>query len=147
MLELNPYAKVPVLVDGEAVIYESAIINEYIEDEYPDTPLLSADPAQRAAARIWIDFSNNRLMAAAHEVRRTKDPVIAKQKLKAHLQTLDRRMENRSFVADEYSLADISFIPFYVRQERYGAAIDGTFPYLKKWMENLIARPPVQSTL
>jgi glutathione S-transferase len=144
---LNPYAKVPDLVDGQAIFYESAIINKYLEEKYPDAPLLPADLARKALARIWIDFSNSRVTAAAHEVRRSKDPDSAKQKLKAHFQSLDRRMENRRFIAEEYSLADISFMPFYVRQERYGVTIDGSLPNLKRWMEDLIARPPVQSTL
>ena len=52
LLELNPYGKVPVLVDGEAVVYESAIINEYLEEKYPAVPLLPKDPFKRSRARI-----------------------------------------------------------------------------------------------
>ena len=48
LLELNPYGKVPVLVDGDGVIYESAIINEYLEETYPGVPLLPKNPLQRA---------------------------------------------------------------------------------------------------
>ena len=46
-MELNPYAKVPVLVDGEGVIYESAIIDEYLEEKYPQVRLMPSDPLQR----------------------------------------------------------------------------------------------------
>ena len=38
-LRLNPYGKVPVIIDGQTVIYESCIINEYLEEQYPDSPL------------------------------------------------------------------------------------------------------------
>ena len=65
LLDLNPYGKVPVLVDGDAVIYESAIINEYLDEKYPDIPLMPADPCQRARIRIWIDYCNTRLQRAA----------------------------------------------------------------------------------
>src|SRR5207253_8763063 len=68
LLELNPYAKVPVLVDGDGVIYESAIINEYLEEKYPTTPLMPNDQLQRAKVRIWIDFFNSRIHPAAHDI-------------------------------------------------------------------------------
>lgn len=135
------------LVDGDAVIYESAIINEYLEEKYPAPSLMPADLARKAKARIWIDFCNSRLQAAAHEVRRSPDPEAVKQKLRAHLETLNREIAGRTYIADEFSLADITFIPFYTRQQRYGIAVDDSLPNLKRWMENLIERPAVQSTL
>lgn len=147
LLELNPYAKVPVLVDGEAVIYESAIINEYLEEKYPDIPLMPNDLAQRARARVWIDFSNSRLQAAAHDVRHGDDPEKARERLKSHLATLDREMADREFITESYSLADITFIPFFTREERYGVSIGPNWPNLKAWKERLLARPAVESTL
>ena len=68
LLELNPYAKVPVLVDGEGVIYESAILNEYLDEKYPTTRLMPDDRLLRAKARIWIDFFNSRIHPAAHDI-------------------------------------------------------------------------------
>src|SRR4029453_6725369 len=61
LLELNPYAKVPVLVDGAGVIFESAIINEYLDEKFSEVPLLPRNALQRAKARIWIDFLNSRV--------------------------------------------------------------------------------------
>jgi glutathione S-transferase len=48
---LNPFGKVPVLVDDDATIYDSTIINEYLEDEYPEPPLLSSVTASALRAR------------------------------------------------------------------------------------------------
>jgi len=146
LLELNPYAKVPVLVDGDAVIYESAIINEYLEEKHPAGPLMPADPYRRATARIWIDFCNSRLHVAAHDVRNSKDPEKAKEQLRHHLETLDGEIKGKKYIAGDYSLADITFIPFYVRRERYQATIDESLPNVKRWMEDLVARPAVAST-
>ena len=67
--------------------------------------------------------------------------------MQKHLQTLDREMAGRQFFAGDYSLADITFIPFYTRRQRYGATIDESLPNLKRWWEDLIARPAVASTL
>lgn len=53
-LKLNPKAVVPTLVHGRHVIRESTVINEYLDDRFPDVPLKPADPAQRAAMRIIV---------------------------------------------------------------------------------------------
>ena len=129
------------------MIYESAIINEYLEEKFPQVPLLAGEQARRARARIWVDFCNTRVHGAAHEVLHGKEPEKAKQKLREHFLTLNREMEKRDYLVGEYSLADITFIPVFTRQQRYGVAIDDSMPYLKKWMERLLARPAVRSTL
>jgi glutathione S-transferase len=147
LLELNPYAKVPVLVDDEAVIYESNIINEYLEEKYPDIPLMPQDLQRKARVRIWMDYSNTRLHAAAHEISRGEDPIKAQEKLKDYLTALELEMAGREYVAEEYSLADITLIPFFVRRQRYHFEIDDRLPNLKSWMERVLARPAVQFTL
>lgn len=147
LFELNPYAKVPVLVDGDAVIYESAIINEYLEEKYPEISLMPSETAQRARARIWIDFCNSRVHGATHEVVHGSEPEKAKERLRAQLLTLDREMANRDYITESYSLADITFIPVFARQQRYGFSVDDSLPHLKRWMERLLARPAVRSTL
>src|SRR5258708_39777787 len=58
-LRLNPYGKVPVIVDGQIVIYESCIINGYLEEKYPDRPLRSVDFSKRARICILIDYGLN----------------------------------------------------------------------------------------
>ena len=56
-------------------------------------------------------------------------------------------MAGKDYLVGNYSLADITFIPFYTRRERYGSVIDDTYPNLKRWGEALIARPQVAPTL
>jgi glutathione S-transferase len=147
LLELNPYAKVPVLVDGEGVIYESAILNEYLDEKYPTTRLMPDDRLLRAKARIWIDFFNSRIHPAAHDITHDKEPEKAKEQMRKHLETLDQEMAGERYIVGDYSLADVTFIPFYTRRQRYGVTIDDNLPNLKRWGEDLIARPAVASTL
>jgi glutathione S-transferase len=147
LLELNPYAKVPVLVDGDGVVYESAIVNEYLEEKYPAVRLLPTDHLQRAKVRIWIDFFNSRIHPAAHDITHDKNPERAKEQMAKHLKTLDQEMAGKRYILDEFSLADVTFIPFYTRRQRYGVTIDDNLPNLKRWGEELIARPAVASTL
>jgi glutathione S-transferase len=68
-LKMNPYGKVPVLVDGSTILYESCIINEYLEEKYPDPPLSPKDPALRAKIRILIDFGVNRTYPSYERLR------------------------------------------------------------------------------
>jgi glutathione S-transferase len=144
----NPYGKVPVLVDGDGIIYESAIIDEYLDEKFPQVRLMPADLLHRAKARIWIDYFSSRLHAAASDITHDRNPEKAQQRLQQYLTDLDREMAGKDYlVDDQYSLADVSFIPFYTRRERYHVTIDDNYPNVKRWAENLIARPQVAITL
>jgi len=145
-LELNPYGKVPVLVDGDGVIYESAIINEYLEEKYPQVRLMPTDSLRRSRARIWIDFCNTRLQAAAGNIAHDHEVEKSKERVRGHLETLDREMRDKEFIAGEYSLADITFIPFFCRLERYQTTIGNDLPNVKAWMLRLLDRPIVRAT-
>lgn len=137
----------PVLVDGDGVIYESAIVNEYLEEKYPEMRLLPGDHLKRAKVRVWVDFFNTRIHPTAGDIQHKRDAEQATLRMKTHLTTLDREMVGKNFIVDKYSLADVTFIPFYTRRERYGVTIDDNFPNLKRWGEDLIARPAVAATL
>ncbi|TMA13434.1 MAG: glutathione S-transferase family protein [Deltaproteobacteria bacterium] len=137
----------PVLVDGEVVVYESAIINEYLEERYPEPSLMPKSLGLRARARIWIDFCNTRLQAAGGDVAHGREVETAKEKLREHLKTLDKQMAGRNHLIGDYSLADITYVPFFTRQQRYGVTIDQSFPNLKQWLDRLLSRPAVKSTL
>lgn len=144
----NPYGKVPVLVDVAGVIYESAIIDEYLEEKFPEVRLMPSDLLLRAKARIWIDYFSTRLHAAAGDITHDREPEKAQQRVKQYLTTLDQEMADKKYlVGNQYSLADITFIPFYTRRERYKVAIDDNYPNLRRWAEDLIARPQVAPTL
>ncbi|NBD32481.1 MAG: glutathione S-transferase family protein, partial [Cyanobacteria bacterium] len=60
--EVSPYGKVPVIKHQENRIWESAIINEYLEEAFPKPALFPDSPGERALARIWIDFANTKLV-------------------------------------------------------------------------------------
>jgi glutathione S-transferase len=147
LVQRNPYGKVPVLVDGDGVIYESAIIDEYLDEKFPDVRLMPSDLLLRAKARIWVDYMSTRLHAAASDITHDREPEKAKARLEKHLGELDKEMSGRKYIVGEYSLADVSFIPFYTRRDRYGITIDDRYPNLERWGEDLIARPRVAPTL
>lgn len=148
LVQQNPYGKVPVLVDGDGVIYESAIINEYLQEKFPEPRLLPRDLLERSKVRIWVDFFNSRVHPAASDLQKNREPEKARERMKQHLETLEKEMTGREFLVGEHlTLADVTYIPFYTRRERYTVEIDANYPNLKRWGETLIARPEVAQTL
>jgi glutathione S-transferase len=135
-----------VLVDGDAVVYESAIIDEYLEEKYPQVSLMPKEPLARARARIWIDYCNTRVQRAAGYIAHNYKVEESGTELRTYLENLNRQMQGREYIADKYSLADITYIPFFVRRERYQVTIGTDLPHLKAWMERLLERPAVRAT-
>lgn len=134
------------LVDEEAVVYESAIINEYLEEKYPEIPLMPKDPHQRSRIRIWIDYCNTRLQRAGGFIAHDYEVEKSKQELQQYLTTLNKEMQGREYIGEQYSLGDITYIPFFTRLERYKATIDDSLPHLKGWMKRLLDRSIVRAT-
>src|SRR5438128_5467574 len=58
-LKLNPYGKVPVINDNGQILFESCIINEYLDEKYPNPPLMPKDPYLRGRGRVLVDYALN----------------------------------------------------------------------------------------
>jgi glutathione S-transferase len=147
LLDRNPYGKVPVLEDDGTVVYESAIIDEYLEEKYPAVRLMSKNLAERARARIWIDYCNTRLQRAGGFVAHDYKVEQSKAEIVEYLRFLDNHMRGREYISGDYSLADITFIPFFTRLDRYQATIGDDLPNVRAWMDRLLDRPEVRETL
>ena len=65
LLRFNPRGEVPALVDGAAVIYDSRVICDYLEDTHPAPALLPTEPAVRARCRILETIADTQLDAEA----------------------------------------------------------------------------------
>ena len=156
-LKLNPYGKVPVLTDGDTVLYESCIINEYLEEKYPDPPLLPKDAGARAKARILVDYGMAHFDGPYQKLRMElmKDPkeqnqqVIenAKAELKKLLQRFEAEIGDKPFLTGEFSLVDADLLPRFTRLEGFGVLPDPSLPRLGKYMERMKTRPSVQTVL
>jgi glutathione S-transferase len=82
--KMSPYGKVPLLLHGDVKIWESAIINGYLDEVFSDPPLMPSSPPDRALANIWIKFADERLYAATHSLIFTRDDE-ARHKLVAQM--------------------------------------------------------------
>jgi len=156
-LNLNPYGKVPVLIDDSTVLYESLIINEYLNEKYPDPPLLPKDPAGKAKARILIDYGMAHFDSAYQKLRielmkdpkEQSQPVIdgAKNDLRKLLQRFEDEIGDQQYLMGDFSLVDADLIPRFSRLEGFGVLPDPSLPRLGKYLERMKARPSVKAIL
>ena len=117
-LHLNPAGKLPVLVDGDVVLTESAAIVLYLAEKYPSKGLLPADLKVRAQVYRWVMFAVTELEQPLQRIaRHTRvypedkrlpgDVALARQEFVAMAAVLDRHMEGRQFiVGDSITVAD-----------------------------------------
>jgi glutathione S-transferase len=149
---LNPFGKVPVLVDESSVVYESTIINEYLNDEYPHPPeLLPEDSGERARVRLLVDFADRAftlpVMALERESKAAeKDDTrvqAAKDAVIKALQMLERELAGREYLAESFSLADVAFAPALMLLSQVGVTIDASLANVAAWKARLLARPSI----
>ncbi len=160
-LEISPYEKVPVLkVDGD-VVWESAVINEYIEEVFPEPPLLPREPHPRAIARIWIDFANVTFVPLFYKLLLEQNP--ARQRALA-----DRMRAKLVFMETEGlaktgggergapywfgaapGLVDLTFYPFFERWPAIvhyrGVESPARCTRLRHWIEAMRGRESVRA--
>jgi glutathione S-transferase len=139
--EKNATGRVPVLEEDAWILPESAVIMEYLEERYPEPPLLAADAAERALARLWI-FRHDDLTRPYYALRRGDEG--AADRLDAELAKLDAALEARPWLSgSSYGLADIAYVPWILRmRDMLGVELD-PFPALGDWLDRLLDRPAV----
>ncbi|KVH72303.1 glutathione S-transferase [Burkholderia ubonensis] len=150
-LRLNPAGKVPVLVDGELVIPESAAIVLYLADKYPQKALLPVDLAARAQAYRWVMFAVTELeqplwritrhtMLYPPDKRLPADIALAREDFVNMAAILDRHLDGRAFiVGDTLTVADC--VTAYLIDWANELKLIDAFPQLQAYLERLYARP------
>ncbi|MFQ5458155.1 MAG: glutathione S-transferase family protein [Myxococcota bacterium] len=148
-LDISPYGKVPVLIDGDTRVYESAVINEYLDEKYPEPSLMPPTPEGRAYVRIWIDYANTRLMPAGFRARRATEEKRA-EAMKEFLDclgTMEKEIDGKLYLAGEqYTLADAAFAPVFAALRKEEGFDWDAFPNLDAWFERISARPSYAQT-
>jgi glutathione S-transferase len=156
-LKINPYGKVPAIVDGDTVLYESCIINEYLDEKYSSPRLMPNDPAARAKTRLLVDFGLTQMDPVYTKLRMemTKDEKernlesinAAKADIKKRLQRLEQELGDKDYLMGEFSLVDADLIPRFTRLEGFGVLPDASLPRLGKYLQRMKERPSVKAIL
>lgn len=140
--EKNPTGRVPVIEeDGGRPLPESAVIMEFLEERYPEPPLLPPDPADRGAVRLLI-FRDRDLTDPYYALRRGEEG--AAEPLGAALGRFDASLVEQPYLGGaEYGLADIALVPWFLRvRDMLGVDLEG-FPSLADWLARLEERPAI----
>lgn len=143
--EKNPLGRVPVLEEDTFVLAESAVIDEYLDDRYPEPPLWPADPAERALGRMLV-FRFDELSRPYYALRRGEDG--AADRLDVALGELDALLEGRPFLSGrEFGLADIAYVPWILRaRDRLDVDLS-RFSALADWLARLEVRPSIAAEI
>lgn len=153
-LQISPFGKVPVLrVDNEHVIFESAIIDEYLDEAYPGT-LLPDDAVTRAIDRSWIEFGTNLTLAFSGFIH-SQDEESWQEKLqsvKKQLAWLENKLGNGPyFNGEEFSLVDIAYAPLFMRADllNLGDILYpiSDYPKVTDWAEKLLSLPELPKSV
>ena len=152
VLAKNPLGKVPWIEDGEITIYDSSVINEYLNDRHPEPPLLPVDPVARARARALENYADE-IILSVHVPRiwmplwsppdQRDNAAIAKARAELGERALpfvEERLEGREYLADAFSLADVPFMSLAMVLQVDGMSLDG-LPNLAAYLERLRQRP------
>ena len=143
--EKNPLGRVPVLEEDTFVLAESAVIDEYLDDRYPDPPLWPTEPAERALGRLLV-FRFDELSKPYYALRRDDDG--ARERFDSALAALDAVLQGQQFLTGrEFGLADIAYAPWILRARDRMEVDLGRFSALAEWVARLEQRPSIAAEL
>ena len=141
---MNPYNEVPILVERDLILYESHIINEYIDERFPHPQLMPADPVMRARARLFLFQFEVELFSQID----TLEHGNAKQQEKSRQHVSDRLTQmapvfakQKYMLGDEFSMLDVAISPLLWRLDYYGVSLPKAAAPLMKYAERLFSRP------
>ena len=145
---MNPYGQVPILVERDLILYESNIINEYIDERFPHPQLMPADPLMRARARLMLFNFEKELFVHVHLLENDKAKISEKTHEKARSEIRDRLttlaplfLKNKYMLGDEFSMLDVAVAPLLWRLDHYGIELSKTAAPLMKYAERIFSRP------
>jgi len=159
-LAVNPRGLVPALIHGNDIVIESLIINEYIDEAWPDKNLLfpsTSDPMKRAKTRIALDFMGKKMIPPFITLHRTKDASereAAVENLSTGMEEFFQGASDRGpfYDGDKFGIIDVALAPFAARMEVLEEFIDlkifseNKFSRFQSWWTSVKERPSVKAT-
>lgn len=123
LAELNPYNTVPTMVDRDLVLYDSHIINEYLDERLPHPPLMPVDPVSRAKARLMLLRFERDWYSIVPELSGgdKKAATRARTVLRDGLTIISPNFKDRAYaLGEEFSIVDCTLAPLLWRLDYYG---------------------------
>jgi glutathione S-transferase len=152
--QISPFGKVPVLrIDDQHVIFESAIIDEYLDEAYPGK-MLPDDPILRAIDRSWIEFGTSLTLEFSGFIH-SQDEKSWQSKLQSvtkQFKWLENKLGDGPYFNDQdFSLVDIAYAPLFMRANLLNLADTlyptQDYPKVARWAETLLAIPELPDSV
>jgi len=140
---INPYNRVPVLVERDLVLYEANIINEYIDERFPHPQLMPPDPVMRGRARLFLHRFEQELYSQVDLIEQgmTKSTDKARAIIRDNLTQFAQILTKQKFLlGDEFSMLDVAIAPLLWRLDYYGIQMGKDAAPLMKYAERLFSR-------
>ena len=142
---MNPYGQVPILVERDLILYESNIINEYIDERFPHPQLMPADPVMRARTRLFLFNFERELFVHVQTLENSNNPKLiekAKPAIRDRLvQLAPMLLKNKYMLGDDFSMLDVAIAPLLWRLDHYGIKLGKAAAPLMKYAERIFSRP------
>ena len=144
---MNPYGQVPILVERDLILYESNIINEYIDERFPHPQLMPADPVMRARTRLFL-YNFEKELFTHVSVLETRGDIDGAKLEQARQHIRDRLsqlapllLKNKFMLGEEFSMLDVAVAPLLWRLDHYGIDLPKNAAPLQKYAERIFSRP------
>jgi len=141
---MNPYSQLPILVERELTLYESNIINEYIDERFPHPQLMPADPVMRARARLFLHNFERDLFSHLYDIVNGTPKAAEKARMivRDNLTQIAPIFNKQKYMlGDDYSMLDVAIAPLLWRLNHYGIQLPKQATLLLKYAERLFTRP------
>ncbi|MDA3807515.1 MAG: glutathione S-transferase family protein [Thiomicrorhabdus sp.] len=151
--DISPLGQVPVLKVGDEVLFESSVIQEYVDEITPPS-LQPEDALLKAKNRAWISFGGD-ILFAIHPMVTSKDETLSNEKKAVILQKLGQLETVHSgqtyFNGETFNMIDAAYAPMLMRlsfiKQHTGIDLLENTPKLAKWSESLLALDFVQASV
>jgi len=150
LIDLNPYASVPTLIDRELVLFESRIIMEYLDERFPHPPLLPVYPVARAEFRKMMFRVENDWYSLMRIIEKATPAKVraARQQLEESFINLNSVFSDKPFfLSEEFSLIDCCVAPLMWRFPQLGIELPPKAKALAKYAEKVFSRASFQASL
>lgn len=142
---MNPYGELPILIERDLTLYQSTIINEYIDERFPHPQLMPADPIQRARARLFIYTFERELFSFVRVLERREETEIrkkvARDQIREQLVQLSPVLaKNKFLMGDDFTMLDITLAPLLWRLDHYEIEMPRSAAPLLKYAESVFSR-------
>jgi glutathione S-transferase len=160
---ISPAGKIPAFIDGDIQIADSSVICEYLDEAYPEIPVMPSSPGDRARSR-WLEEYADTVCASTVGViffeRVAKpfvyggeaDAALVEQALREHIPPVQDYLESQlpqtGFIFERFGTVDIALASFFFQSAYAGYAVDAQrWPRLAAYLERVQSHPPVAATL